>query len=235
MPTLSIRRLFNLQELDLQAAADEQSLAEVRVVLSDDSQVRSLRGLIEDTMPRLSKESDARRQVESEVQGLNERLTAAERRLYGGGVTNARELTASEEERGAILSQRAVEEDKLLEIMVGIEEMESTLDRSRAELADLETRRIEDLPGLLAEEKRLVGEVDRLRGARETMLPEFPPSALAVYETMRSARNGQAVARVERGMCQGCRITLPESEWRQARSAQGIVQCNSCHRILYVV
>ncbi len=234
MPALAIRRLFDLQELDLQAASDEQSLADVRTALSDDSEVKSLNALIEGAASGLSESSDARRQVESEVQRLNERLAAAEQRLYGGGVTNARELSASEEERSAILVQRAVEEDKLLEIMVGIEELESTRDSAQTKLTDLETRRIEDRPKLHAEEERLVGEVDRLREAREAMLPEFPASALAVYETVRSVRNGQAVARVERGMCQGCRITLPESEWRQARSAQGIVQCNSCQRILYV-
>ena len=235
MPTLSIRRLFDLQELDLQAASDEQSLADVRTALSDDSEVKSLSALIEDAASRLSESSNARRKVESEVQRLNERLAAAERRLYGGGVTKARELSASEEERSAILLERATQEDKLLEIMVAAEELEATRDRAQAELADLEARRFDDRPRLQSEEGRLVGEVDRLRQARQVMLPEFPASALAVYETVRSARNGHAVARVERGMCQGCRIALPESEWRLARSAQGIVQCNSCKRILYVV
>ena len=235
MPTLSIRRLFDLQELDLQAASYEKSLAEVRATLSDDSAVTAAQALKEKAESQLSDETAARRQIESAVQQLNERLQAAERRLYGGGVTKARELSASEEERAAILAERTEVEDKLLGLMVGIDELEAMRDGAQGELAQLETQRIEDHPRLREEEQRLVMDVDRLRQARESMLPELPSSALALYETIRAARHGQAVAKVERGMCQGCRIVLPEAERRQARSGQSIVQCNSCQRILYVV
>ncbi len=235
MPTLSIKRLFDLQELDLQAAAYETSLAEVRETLSDDSAVATAKALKEKSESQLLDETAARRQIESAVHRLNERLQTAERRLYGGGVTNARELSASEEERAAILSERTEAEDKLLGLMVGIEELEATRDGAQRELAQLEAQRVEDHPRLLKEEKQLVMEVDRLRQARETTLPELPPSALVLYEKIRAAKHGQAVAKVERGMCQGCRIALPEAERRQARSGQSIVQCSSCQRILYVV
>jgi len=235
MPTLSIKRLFDLQELDLQAASYQKSLAEVRATLSDDSAVAAAQALKEKAESQLSDETAARRQIESAVQRLNERLQAAERRLYGGGVTNARELSASEEERAAIVAERAEVEDKLLGLMVGIDELEAMRDGAKGELAQLETQRIEDHPRLRKEEKRLVMEVDRLRQSRESMLPELPPSALALYETIRATRHGQAVAKVERGMCQGCRIVLPETERRQARSGQSIVQCSSCQRILYTV
>ena len=235
MPTLSIKRLFDLQELDLQAVSYQKSLTEVRATLSDDSAVAAAQALKEKAESQLSDETAARRQIESAVQRLNERLQAAERRLYGGGVTNARELSASEEERAAILTERTEAEDKLLALMVGIDELEAIRDGAQRELAQLETQRVEDHPQLRKEEKRLVMEVDGLRQTRELALPELPPSALALYESIRAAKHGQAVAKVERGMCQGCRIVLPETERRQARSGQSMVQCGSCQRILYVV
>ena len=235
MATLSIKRLFDLQELDHQAASYEKCLAEVRATLSDDSAVAAAQSLKEKAESQLSDETAARRQIESAVQRLSERLETAERRLYGGGVTTARELSASEEERAAIVAERTEAEDKLLGLMVGIDELEATRDGAQQELTHLEAQQVEEHPRLQKEEKRLVMEVDRLRQARESTLPELPPAALALYETIRAVRNGQAVAKVERGMCQGCRITLPETERRQARSGQSIVQCGSCQRILYVV
>jgi predicted nucleic acid-binding Zn-ribbon protein len=42
------------------------------------------------------------------------------------------------------------------------------------------------------------------------------------------------VAHVERGMCKGCRITLPMSVLQKARAGVGLVQCVSCERILLV-
>ncbi len=47
MPTLSIKRLFDLQELDVKAASYEKSLAEVRATLSDDSSVVAAQALKE--------------------------------------------------------------------------------------------------------------------------------------------------------------------------------------------
>ena len=137
-------------------------------------------------------------------------------------------------ERATLAMRRRLsggEPDKPLLLYVGRLSREKRLGL----LAQLEAHRVEHHPRLRKEEKRLVMEVDRLRQARESMLPELPPSALTLYETIRAARHGQAVAKVERGMCQGCRITLPETERRQARSGQSIVQCNSCQRILYAV
>jgi predicted nucleic acid-binding Zn-ribbon protein len=47
-------------------------------------------------------------------------------------------------------------------------------------------------------------------------------------------RQGRAVAKVERGMCGGCRISLPMTVLQKARSGLDVVQCVSCERILYV-
>ena len=56
-----------------------------------------------------------------------------------------------------------------------------------------------------------------------------------MYESLLKTRDGSAVAKVERGMCQGCRLTLPTLELQRARSSEGIARCGSCGRILYVV
>jgi predicted nucleic acid-binding Zn-ribbon protein len=42
------------------------------------------------------------------------------------------------------------------------------------------------------------------------------------------------VAVVERGLCQGCRISLPMSVVQKARAGAGLVKCVSCERILLV-
>ncbi|MCK4696871.1 MAG: hypothetical protein KAT53_01045, partial [Dehalococcoidia bacterium] len=59
-------------------------------------------------------------------------------------------------------------------------------------------------------------------------------SSLELYQALRRKRHGRAVAKVEQGMCQGCRIALPMSELQRARLGQELVQCSSCERILYV-
>ena len=74
-----------------------------------------------------------------------------------------------------------------------------------------------------------------MRQARANMAPQIPPVVLSIYETLLKSRGGQAVARVERAACQGCRITLPTMDVQRAKNADELVHCNSCGRILYVV
>lgn len=230
----SIKRLYELQELDWNLSAHEKSLAEVRARLADDSALALTRERIERAEAQLAAQDPARRQVESVLQRLNDRLQAAEKRLYGGAITGPRELAASEEERKVILEQRSAEEDRLLELMVEIEDLQSARDEAQEELSRLEAQRAAEHPELLKEEERLADELGTLRRTREKLAPEIPPSALSVYESLRRTRNGQAVAKLERGMCQGCRLALPEMVRQRARSSPDIVQCSSCQRILYV-
>ena len=46
-------------------------------------------------------------------------------------------------------------------------------------------------------------------------------------------QKGTAVAKVEQGVCCGCRISLPSTELQRARS-DSLVRCSSCGRILFL-
>ena len=72
-----------------------------------------------------------------------------------------------------------------------------------------------------------------LLSQREFLSTEYPPNVMAVYEAVRRIRGGQGAALVDRrGLCQGCRLVIPNAELSRARSGDGIVQCSSCSRIL---
>ncbi len=88
--------------------------------------------------------------------------------------------------------------------------------------------------GLLAERAELEPEIGRLEEQREQRIAEIGRASLGLYQLLRERRGGQAVARVDRGMCQGCRISLPMSVLQKARTGVGLVQCVSCERILLV-
>ena len=232
---LPAKRLYDLQELDWEISAGEESLAKVRARLVDDSALVSARGRLETLVSELEPTTAARREVELATQELEEKLQTVENKLYGGSVTNPRELSAYEEERNIFEKQRDDAQNRLLELMVEIEELQSGRDEARRHLEELEAEREVETVDLQAEDKRLVAGLEVLRRSRNEIAPQIPDSVLAVYQSLRERRSGHAVARVERGMCQGCRIALPTVELQRARSSSGIVQCNSCRRILYLV
>ena len=232
---VSIKRLYDLQELDWEIAAREKSLAEVNFQLGDDSARTSAREQLQGLESQLAERAPLRRQAESTVKQLEDKLKAVDEKLYGGAITNQRQHSAYEEERSYLGEQRGSEEEKLLELMVEVDDLQAATNQAREHLKELEARRADDYPRLSSEKERLSGELEELSGTRDEMKGNFLPAVLSVYESLRNSRGGHAVAKVERGMCRGCRIALPMMEAQRARSSQQIVQCGSCNRILYVV
>ena len=229
------RHLYELQELDWNLAERERSLADVRAKLADDSELSSARARTDDLVSHLDDLTSRRRASDRTIADLQENLKKIDKRLYGGAVTNPREMAAAEEEHSFVSAQHREEEDGLLEIMVETEEVEASQVEARAALDRLEADRPAQVERLTREEEVLTRELAGLNEERAQFSPSVPPAMLSRYESLRKTRGGHAVARVERGMCQGCRVALPTMEVQRARGSEAIVQCSSCRRILYAV
>ena len=91
-----------------------------------------------------------------------------------------------------------------------------------------------DWPALEVVPKRTPGSASapRLDAERGRWTDVIDAPTLGLYERLRSGRQGRAVARVERSICQGCRIGLPSHLVQRVRSGVVLVQCPSCERIL---
>jgi predicted nucleic acid-binding Zn-ribbon protein len=85
---------------------------------------------------------------------------------------------------------------------------------------------------MLNEKQELEPQAAALRTRREGQAVNVDRSILSLYDAIRARKGGVAVAHLERGMCGGCRITLPVSVMQRVRGGGGIVQCVSCERIL---
>ena len=232
---VTIRQLFDLQQLDWEIASRAKSLEETRFRLNDVTAIEAIRRRQAQIGQRLDVARTERRRREAAVSGLEQRLENLDRRIYGGFVTNPRELAAGEEERAFLQQQKSEEEDGLLEALVLSEDLEEGLSAASERIAAMESAREGERPGLLERESRLAGEVEELRRARGESAPLLPAAMLSTYESLLRSKNGHAVARVERSVCQGCRMTLPSMEVQRAKMSSRVALCSNCGRILYVV
>ncbi len=231
---VDIKLLYELQLVDTRIGELESALVDVRAKLADNSEVVTAGERLRRLEVQFEKVSGERRSVQASVDQLTEKVESVERTLYGGTISNPRELGAYEVERDMVQRQRSGEEDKLLEFMVQFEDLQGNANNARTLLERLESERTEHIKEWSAEERRLVSDLEFQNGIRSEMTPGIPPAALVTYDSLLKSRDGFAVARVERGACQGCRISLPTSVEQQARTSEAIVQCSSCYRILFV-
>lgn len=230
-----VRQLYDLQGIDLQVSDAEKTLAEVRIRLEDRSELTLAGERVDRPEARLKELTAGRRAAEQTIAEVGERLQKVESRLYGGAVTNPKELAAAEEEREFVLRLRREEEDKLLELMVEADDVQSEESQARQTLARLQAKRPAEDAELLQSQEMLTGELATLGHERDQITPNLAGDVLFLYDSLIKSKGGVAIVRVERGMCQGCRISLTTGELQKARSADDVTQCGSCRRILYLV
>ena len=230
----TIHRLYELQELDWEIDSSQVRLTSVEEQIEDDSELVRIRGEIEEQQNTVRQLHQKQSTQTLELQAIEDRVKALDGRLYGGTVKSPREMESGFNELQMAKEQAQQAEDQLLTMMVELEEAEKGMARSKEELARMEEERERSLVALGEERVALLKQLEGLMKDRGEMVSQADPEHLVRYEKVRQARQGYAVARVERGMCQGCRLTLPTHEMQKLRSGSEPIQCNSCARILYL-
>ena len=233
---VSAKQLHELQETDTVAAEKDTELKEVRARLADGKPIAAATQKASQLDAQAEAQSKSRNSAQVAVRQMQDKMKEIDGKLYGGGITNTRELTAFEEERQFLQTQLGEEEDRLLELMVVVDDLQESRDEAVKALKGLEARREIEVPQLQHSQAALEKELAQLSADRKQLTPKIPPQYLATYESLRRTRGGRAVARLDkaRGICLACRIALPAKDLQRAKASREIVQCNSCHRILYV-
>lgn len=226
--------LYTLQEIDSAVEAAKASLAAVEEQLGESEELIASRQAVEEGRDALEGVSKQQRESEWQVDDLRSRLSDVEGKLYGGLVRNPKELAGVQDEANILKGQLRRREDELLDLMVRAEESQTALREAEQSLAEAEGRWRREQEELATEKERLEGELAELGERRRQQSGLIEARVLALYDNLWERRQGRAVVKVERGMCGGCRISLPMSVLQKARSGLDVVQCVSCERILYV-
>ena len=226
------KQLYQLQEIDLELKSKEQVLRQIASQLGESQALVRMRNKLE--LERQHSEELKRQQhsLEWEIDDLVTKLTTAEEKLYGGRISNPKELTSLQHEVDGLKARRNQLEDELLEIMDQVEVATLSVATLSNELKTMETEWDSQQQHLSAEMEQLKTTLSDLGHKWELLSARFDPQAVELYQKLKKQK-GEAVAKVEQGVCQGCRISLTTIEMQRARSGS-LVQCSSCGRILFV-
>ncbi len=170
--------------------------------------------------------------MEQELAEVKDRLSQLEERLYSGAITNVRELQAVETEHAAARRQYATLEQGLGPTLASAEEARRRHEDLEKQLADQEEAWKTAEQELSSEKDRLSKECDGISKKRHKEAAGIPEDDLKFYESLLRRKAGVAVVKVERGVCQGCRVRLPLREVSKMRVSNGLISCSSCGRIL---
>lgn len=226
--------LYALQETDQALDRAQSRLSEIESQLGETDEMVTAREAVEEKRTVVEQVRSSLTEAEWAVEEVRGHALAVEGKLYGGTVNNPKELADLDADLTSLKHQIARKEDVLLGILVSIEEAEAELAAATAEFERIGSAWRADQDELLREKATLEPQIAELKARRGVQSPSVDTSSLRLYQLLRERHGGQAMARVERGMCQGCRITLPMSVLQKAKSGMSLVQCVSCERILVV-
>lgn len=228
-------RLLELQELDSAIDRLEQrrqqleagtELAEARVAMEEaESRLGELRLALDAVAVE-------QRRLENEIDSMDQKAAADEKRLYDGSIANTKELEALQHEIANIKERKSRTEDELLERMERREDLERRA-AVEQEAVTAARSRVEAVGGDAIRELELVtAQLTERRAARDVLVPEFDEELLELYDDLRRQKRGVGAAALVDGVCQACHEKLSALELDRLKHTDGIKRCEYCRRIV---
>jgi predicted nucleic acid-binding Zn-ribbon protein len=227
-----VKQLNQLQELDLEIESGEQALKQRNLKLGDREELDQAQNKLDVQKQHLNDLKHQQRSTEDDIDDLTSKISAVEEQLYGGKITNPKELSSLQQEVNILKNKRDQKENEALEIMEQAEAAEAIAAAAKSSFARREKEWQQQQQQLAVEIEQLKDRLSDLTQKRAAMTEGIEPQILRTYERLRKQK-GQAVARVEQGICRTCRISLSSSQLQHVRSGT-MEQCSSCGRILYL-
>lgn len=226
-----LERLIELEKVDREASRlNDEVTGLPRRVAAIEEKLAEHKAAVEKAKARIKSNEANRRQLETDIKGFQEKI--AKYRSQSSSVKTNDEYRALMHEVEFAERQISGCEDKILDLMLALENEEKALKVAEAELkaeaADVEKEKVEARVRTAEDEKLLAG----LKDKRQQLRSSVSDSPLAHYDrVMRQRKSAIAEARDQK--CMACFVMVRPQTWQEIRTNEQVVTCNSCGRILY--
>jgi predicted nucleic acid-binding Zn-ribbon protein len=226
--------LWRLQEIDSALDSRRATIDDARSRLGESEDVVAARAEVLERMATLRAAQTAQKDLELQADDVKSKIAPGEQRLYSGAIKNPKELADLQHDIDQHRRQLSAIEDQDIEALSAVDAAERELRDAQARLDALELAWREEQADLTERIERLTAEVVGYDAERSEQAADIEGGLLGTYDHVRRAHQGRGVARLDRNLCLGCRISLPISTVNKARAGNALVQCPNCERILCV-
>ena len=228
-----IELLVNLQTIDLQLRERTDAIELLRRDLAELEAALAVERQVLDACRAERADLESRRR---DIEGIlaDEEAKMKDRRMRLNRIRNEKEASAVRREIEVAKEGTALQEETLM----GIFEQLDVVKAREAELATVyeahEARRASEKERTDLEIGELSAGLEESRSQRERLAAELEAPLRRQYETILSRKKGQAVVEIRGGTCEGCHMRVAPQLANEIHRNTRVIQCPSCHRILYV-
>jgi hypothetical protein len=225
--------LWRLQETDVALDSRRGSLDDAEARLGETEEIVALRARVDELRAAQRRAAAAQKDVELEADDLRAKIGPQETKLYSGAIKNPKELADLQSDIDQVKRHLSTLEDRDLEALAALETADGELRAAAAELEAMESALREEQSELSRRIAQLREEIAGYEEERRERAEDLDSALVQMYDALRLMHQGRAVAKLDRNVCLGCRISLPTNIVNKARAGNALVQCPNCERILY--
>lgn len=228
-----IDHLYRLQQMDDNIRLGKERLAEIMRLLSDNSELTRARKRVAKAEKTVQQCRIKHSDLNLELRTLNDKSERSENRLYSGTVKNPKELADIQHEIESLQRRRSILEDEVLEAMIELEDAEAEHEIANSELMQVEHNWEADQDSLANDKNQLLTELGEVINARKQLLASISKEAINTYERTQRIAGTIAVVLLKNGRCTGCQVRVP-ANLAKGVDQGGLINCDSCGRLLYL-
>lgn len=224
--------LIRLQKIESGVDAARQAIDDMpRRRTEIEAGLTARQGAIQAAREAAAQNQSERRALEKDLAAVQGRLSRYKDQLME--VKTNREYVAMQHEIEAATAEVKAVEDRLLELLVGADELADAVRRAEADARKARADADAELRSLDEQTVTLNAAIAQGAVARQEIAPRLEERWLRLFDQIREKRGGLAVVEVREGHCTGCRLRLRPQVINDLLRLDTIHQCSGCARILY--
>ena len=224
--------LYRVQELELDIIARTERIKSINVEMAGDAALEEARANF--AVAKEAHQDAAKRATEHEheIRAVVEKRSNSEATLYGGAVTNPKELQDLQMEVEALSRRKLTLDDEMLHLILERDDLGEKLEAVQADLSELTEAREEANIELQEEKDELTAAVNEKLAERKSQIAEINPDLFKTYIRMRAPKANRPLAALKDNACTSCGIEQNVVVINAISRSDGIVHCQNCGRIL---
>jgi predicted nucleic acid-binding Zn-ribbon protein len=229
-----LQHLIHIQELDLTAERQRRRATDIPLLQAAlDARLAERGAAVDAVKARIAACQAARRDIEKDLAAVQSRLSKFKNQLME--VKTNKEYQAMQKEMSVAEHEISDHETRMLERMEESDGLAVELKAAEAALKAAQADIAKERDQLETEKSELERALQRTRDERTAVAAQTSREALAIFDRIAHGRKGLAMAEARDGLCTVCHVRLRPQVFNEARRNEGLIQCDSCTRILYFV
>lgn len=175
-----------------------------------------------------------RKKLEGTVELQSEKIKTNENKLFSGTITSAKELENYQEEIKILKQKNSEMEDRILEIMIEMEERIEKVNLARLEKDKAEAN-VNRIKNEVSEKIEVLKNItEGLEKRRENVTLRIPDDYLKKYKELKDKKGNIAVVVLKDNFCNVCNMQIPTTAAEEIEDIDKVYRCPLCGRMAVI-